>query len=1503
MSGKLTIGNILNTLGNVLFALVLSILTLLTVVILLLQTVTFQNFLVEKILTRLNKDLVEEVSFSRIKVKWFDSIVLKGVELTDYRDNQMARLGYLNVNFDLVRIIKSGNIKVSQLELSDVDVNLRKYDDSLNINLIEFVNRFESKKEPKHKKDSIKKVSRYTLSYAYMENVVISYINDQKDGAQPGRIDFANIDLKLDQGIFDDISLVGDSINFQIGSFKAQERNSGLTINDWQTQITFTPQSLFLDDLSLSVNDSYLGEQVHLMYSDLKDFGNFMQAINMDLRLKKTRINPRDLKYFADINSELPIVEFDGRVSGTVSALSVRDMVLKARKRTQLKGSADMFGLPNIDETFIDLSITDGDVWTEDFNDLLNDLPAQTGVKHLSLKGNFSGFLSDFVAKVDVQTGQGSLVSDLNLKLPKNWEDAQYSGNLKVTNFNAGAFLNDKRLVQNVNFQGFIKGSGLTIDNANFYTEGELKDAGIYGYQYQSIKAKGEFASSYFNGSLRVIDPNLLLDVDGTVNLASKPEKIQIKSNVKKANFYQLGLASEDYRLSTKIDLVLNGLNIDSLTSNTRIENTIISHKEKELLVDSVIFTTQNTGLGRDILFAVPNFQGRIYGDFYYSQLTQDLAAFAKDLSTYFDPTVGRDSLYQPNEGSDYKVKFDLKYGDLNEYIRFFTRRLYVSPKGTVSGEFLQRKNATISFFAEVDSVNFEGIGFNDNSVDVNISMDHASKGILGMAYFNSRDQYWRAIPNSSDLAVEAVWENDHLDVNTTIEQEETNSRASVNLGIDFYEHSLAFEFRPSVLTILGDEWSFSRHNRIEYDGATTIIDQLELSQNEQVIALSGVYSDSLTTDVSLFVRNFQMPNLNTVLPVHLEGVFDGDVDIYREIGDTTNLIRGDINIGELYVDDIFVGDINGESEWSDELGRLSIDFAIKRESINTIVLAGDFYPDRREDQLDMKLNFDQANLILLSPIVTGTLSNVSGTADGEITIKGIATSPLLKGFCRVSDAKFTYDYLGVTYIANGRLNVDNESIVIDYLLLRDKDNNLARVKGQIDHTGFENIRPNITLDTRRFLFLNTPSTTEELYYGTAYASGSVGVLGSLDDLLIEAKIRSEKGTKVYMPLEEEGQVEHKEYILFRNFQDTTSKSEVEDVIKKSISGVRLDFDMEVTPDAYVELIFDKRAGDIIKGSANGNLNLVLDTNGEFELFGDVSITEGAYNFTSSIKGRTFLSKEFSVEPGSTITWYGDPFAGILNLRAIYRQMASLSDYRRTTDEGADSQRLPVLVVLALKGEMFSPSISFEIRLDDTQSLASNQDKAEISAINSNEQDLKTQVFSLLMMKKFTPKGDFSVQGGNTAVSSLSEFVSNQLSYYASQFNENLEVDLDVNSMDNNALNAQLRLSYTFLDGRLKVSGAGGFNQNSTSNQVNNGNDNSFIGDWSVRYLLTSDGRLRLRAFSQSEQVAGVQQRETGVSLQMINSFDDLRELLKTSKIRDLIRRREEESESEEEAL
>ena len=71
---------------------------------------------------------------------------------------------------------------------------------------------------------------------------------------------------------------------------------------------------------------------------------------------------------------------------------------------------------------------------------------------------------------------------------------------------------------------------------------------------------------------------------------------------------------------------------------------------------------------------------------------------------------------------------------------------------------------------------------------------------------------------------------------------------------------------------------------------------------------------------------------------------------------------------------------------------------------------------------------------------------------------------------------------------------------------------------------------------------------------------------------------------------------------------------------------------------------------------------------------------------------------------------------------------------------------------------------------------------------------------------------------------------------------------MDLSDLDADALKAfQLRISYEFLDGKLIVTRDGGFTDPNNQASVE-----SIAGDWTLEYLLSEDGRIRIKLFNKT---------------------------------------------------
>ena len=123
---------------------------------------------------------------------------------------------------------------------------------------------------------------------------------------------------------------------------------------------------------------------------------------------------------------------------------------------------------------------------------------------------------------------------------------------------------------------------------------------------------------------------------------------------------------------------------------------------------------------------------------------------------------------------------------------------------------------------------------------------------------------------------------------------------------------------------------------------------------------------------------------------------------------------------------------------------------------------------------------------------------------------------------------------------------------------------------------------------------------------------------------------------------------------------------------------------------------------------------------------------------------------------------------------------------------------------------------------------------------------------------------------------------------------------MDLGALDPEAFNTfQLRLSYTFLDGRLRVTRDGGF-----TNQENKADISSIAGNWTLEYLLTDDGKFKVKMYNRTNYnpINQTEQNQntitTGFSVLHTQSFNELKDLFRKSRQKGQEKRKQQENNS-----
>ncbi|GAB3338413.1 translocation/assembly module TamB domain-containing protein [Marivirga atlantica] len=1464
----------------------------------------------------LSEKLGFSITIERVNIEWFDKLAISDLKVKDREGESFIDAKRLVVDYDIRELITPENIVLDEVSLTESRVMLRrnKGEDLFNIdNFIYAIKEFAGAG------DSTKAPKTFIMNEVTLKDITLGIINLDNDSITEG-FNYNQFILKNLNASVNGFKTRRDTIMMKVESLTAVDSASSLTIKSLSTDFEISQSKLSLAQLDLDVNDSHIADSIVFNYNSMSNLSYLVDSVKIAANFKNTSIHAKDLAYFAPyVKRYKDTYKLNGSFSGKVKNFYAKDIDLVFGDNSHLKGRLRMDGLPDFNESFIDFTLQEANFTPKDISQYVVDSLTNRKIDILGpvdFKGRFTGFPKDFVANGVFTSQLGRIESDLNLKIAQNIEESEYSGNLSTFNFNIGRLLEVDSLLQKVQMTGNVKGKGLSLATANLKLNANLGFIGINGYEYQNIKTNAQLAKEFFNGEITINDPILKMDMDGSIDFRDKKNIVNVNVAIDTVNLRAVNLSKSDIYVKAEGTLKSEGNSWETIKGQAYLKDVYAKYGNNSLQLDTLGVITDVKDQYRELYINSDLISGSLNGEYEFLQLQKDIAVMVKEFRLNIKNDANQLNEYYSQLDTlanypDYQVLFDFNIKAINPLIQLFVPELYIQPNTKISGSFNNGINSIFNLSGTIDSINYDGSSFKNNEIDVNLSKDHRSRNVLGMAYVYSQSQKLFEELETENIESELIWTGQEIDFNAFIQQPKFDNDLDVAGLLTFKEDSTEIRIDQSRIKALDKNWSFIENNLFTITDGEYYFKNFGLLAESEKIVLDGVLSNDSSKYLTTKVENFNLSGINTISTTReFEGSIDGIVNI-NKLNDKY-LILSDVTIDDLYVDAFLVGDIKGKSNWKAESKQLGLDFIVNRNGTDIISVNGNYTPNKAKNTLDLEATLDNANLVIAEPFINTIFSDIKGLVNGNFKITGDLNYPIVSGLGKVRAGQVRVNYLNTLYDFNGNVSFDLNKITLQNIELKDQQENLAYLSGDLLHDGFTDLFLDLKGNMYSFNVLNTTANDNSLYYGNAFVSGDISFYGPANNLVVDAKARSEKGTKLFIPVESTSSVQQEEYIHFINIKDTANHTStpINTVDEVDITGLTLNFDLEVTPDAYAEIIFDIKSGDIIRGRGNGEISLNIDTNGAFTMLGDYTLTEGGYNFTLY----NIINKEFSIQPGSRISWDGDPYGGNLDITAVYEQNVSLLPVVDTTysDSPELRRRYPAKVILDLDGDLLQPQVDFDIDISGyPESITSSVGAYSLGPVmasfeaelEADEQEMKRQVFSLIILRRLSPPSSFAVSGsiGN----SVSEFLSNQLSYWVTQIDENLEIDVDLGSFSDEEFNTfQLRLSYSFLGGRLRVTRDGGFSQGNTTDV--NQEILGILGDWSVEYLLTEDGKLRVKVYNKTnysaiDKATNSATTSTGVSLVHVTSFNQIREVFNKNKDKPSPPENKQEPEEEEE--
>ncbi|SHI56006.1 Family of unknown function [Hymenobacter daecheongensis DSM 21074] len=1468
-----------------------------------------QTRLAHQAAAMLSEKLGHRVIIGRVDVRPFSRVLLEGIQVLDRRGGELFSVGRADADIRLFSVFDPSHLHVGKLILEEPRFALVTYANTPDsTNLSQFLGAVKRLLGPS---DTTKARKPFDFKIEAIGLRNGRFILDRQDvpkAPEYGRtMDYAHMYVDSIYADASGLRFQADSIHANIVGLRAVDRPSKTRLHELTADMTYATKFWEFAGLNLRVGRSQLHDYLRFDFQHFLNFTDFNDSVRVTANLQPSRIFSDDIAQFAPQQSVRDLKEtvlISGQAKGYVTNFTTKNLDLTYGKNTHVVGNFDVKGLPNLKESFVSARLKPSVIDGRDIQRYIPDSgwPYVQRLGTVRLKGEFLGFYNDFVANGAFQTALGDVVSDVNIKFKTDPRYSSYEGQVRTTGFQLGKLLGDESTIRDITMNGRVEGVGFRPESARLKANATVQSIWLNGYRFRNITTNGQFSQQAFAGKLAVNDPNLQLSATGNIDLNKTRQAFDVKANVKRADLRALGLTKQRITLATTADADFRGLKLDDLIGTIKLRGSRLGYEGKTVAIDTFDVVSRRAAGQRQLRVRSEVLNLDAAGNFNFTTVARDVQTLLTEYELNFESNQAATAAYYRRKRqrpiADYAIALNLYLKRANPVLHLFVPQLTLSDYSKVDGSFRNGLTSIFELAGHFDGVKYDSIRAVNTDFEFTTSKLPYRPEVLAQANITSERQVLPGLGKTEKFYIEGVWDQQRINFSTSLAQTGTTNKATINGALGFLPQAIQIVFRQSGVNLLGKDWTIAADNSVIISGKGSEFDiqHLSLSNGAQSVSAQGFLSASNPNKkLKLALKDFQLATLGSLSTQQIGGRVNAEGTISGVFGPLE--INSTLNVDSLTLDKTLIGDVRGRGDWHNGTNHLDVDLDVIREQQRVVRLAGTYAPREKDQQLNLTALLDNAPVKLAEPFLKTLFRDVSGTAMGTLRLTGRLAAPVMVGDLDVSDGKLTFIYLNTTYTFADRIRFAEDGIVLRNIRLRDPLGNSGTIDGVIYEKGFQDMRLDLRATFTKLLVLNTSRKDNELYFGTAYATGDARVRGPADNLVVNVTARSEAGTRLSLPLDNAAKAEKANYIKFvnRNVPDTATTVKVPTAAtgRVDLAGIRLNFNLTVTPDAYIEILLDESTGDVIRGTATGQLRLNIDTRGDFNMYGAVEIVRGAYNFT--LQG--LVNKEFVVRPGGTITWNGDPLQGEMNVTAAYTQRTSLAPILAT-----NNAVVPVTAVMNLTGPLLLPIIRLNLEFNDIPSSLEGELTPFLSALRNDEQELNRQVFSLIVFRQLTSPGSLasvtSLRGGvgdNALGNSVGQIISTQLGLLTSQIDPNLEISFNFNGITAEQLQAlQVRLSYSFLNGRLRVTREGGFSSNPATPTGAPGTgaaaQASLLGDLSLEYYLRPDGKFRAKLRYETtprdySDVTTQNQARAGVSLLHTEQFDSFRELFSRKRL------------------
>ena len=1167
---------------------------------------------------------------------------------------------------------------------------------------------------------------------------------------------------------------------------------------------------------------------------------------------------------------------FEANLHGGLDSIFADNMILNFQGEQLFNGNIAVYHPTNLDSLYIQANCDQ--LYCN--NNLLQDLFTQlkinsiqlpelvNNLKYFQYSGDIDGRLEDMRLHGALRTALGAVRVNGNMYIDTTLQSIDFIGHISTNQFQLGNLLGQKDL-GNVAFDAHIDGTIDSLKLTHCIAEANIRNFDYLGYTYNHIHLDGEWNINEINGTVSINDDNLKLSIDGLADWDQEDTRIDLNVRFDDFTPAALNLTQKNPNLrigaDTYISLytsgspkeMLDNLNgyviVDSLDiANGDLTNTI---EQIKVLIDS---ETREGQPFHQIRVQSDLVTGNLSGTFTYATLpsiTQHI------LHRYLPVLIDKPNGEYPAETN---LDFYAYFRELDRLTSIFNLGIEIPSYPTIKGYL---HNQQIGIQAFVPSIKTSKTQIND----ITFALDNADSDKLDVSLYMlthlPQDNPTAAKLGDIKTTFNVSAGDNNIDLGILLGNTDSvrnEGRINISSYITRYldQPQLDIQIKPTHIILNDSAWTISPTN-LTYTHATHSLDihNLQLNTDYQFIKADGRASKEESDSINIQLNNI---NLNYLLSyteankaISILGPVTGTATIYSVFSEL--MLEAKASIPQGGINDVYLGDVTAEARLDRENKSIIIEGEVIDSTQHLVAsVIGKVVPKAQQWELD--ITCDSVDVSFINFWTKGIIANPTGRGYGHVRVGGKKRDVWVTGAALAKEAHITIPQIGVTYGFTDSIYLDSTAIRFPEVEAYDQYGNQGIFTGAVYHRNFLDIHFDLRAQAKNLLVMDLPATQQAFFYGKVFGTGDVHIYGDEKDCKIDVNARTEANTKFYLNINSASQATQSNFIHFIQ-PDTTSYGLLRLLNNTKVTPVtttqsklRLSLQGEVTPQAEINIRLG--AEDGLKGEGEGNLKLIYESPSEnVQMQGSYTLQSGQFSFTlGNIVRRNFIIRE-----GSRISWDNDPLSPTIDITGHYRTTASLRDLFGSESAQIATNRtsVPVNCVLHMTDQLFNPIMNFAVELPQSDESVQSQVN---SIINTDEMLMRQIIYLLVFNRFYTPEYLQNTQnvGVNETYSLLSSTLTGQINSWLSKLTDVFTMGFNFRT-DGEGETASQEYEANFQIhpiNQLIINGNFGYRYNDISNRP-------FFGDLDIEYLLTENGKLRVKAFTHTVDKYSLRQANT----------------------------------------